>query len=39
MDGMSIRERCRVSRGDEADRFVGLKADTGNVTVSFPMGY
>ena len=39
MDGKSIRERCRVSRGDEADRFVGLKADTGNVTVSFPMGY
>ena len=34
-----ISEHCHVNRNDEGDRFVGIKADSKNVMVYFPIGY
>lgn len=35
----SIRERCHVNKNDENDRFVGVKADTNDAIIYFPLGY
>lgn len=32
-------ERCHVNTNEEGDRFVGIKADTSDAVVYFPMGY
>lgn len=35
----NIRERCYVNNNEEGDRFVGIKADTDNAVIYFPIGY
>ena len=34
-----INEHCHVNKNEEGDRFVGIKADSKNVMVYFPIGY
>lgn len=34
-----LRNRCRVNTNEKGDRFVGIKADSGEVVVCFPVGY
>lgn len=34
-----IRKRCRISTNEDGDRFVGIKADTDDAIVYFPIGY
>ena len=34
-----IRERCHVNTNDEGDSFVGVKADTDDAVIYFPIGY
>lgn len=31
--------RCHVNKNDDGDRFVGIKADSDNAMVYFPIGY
>lgn len=38
-ENFKIREHCRVNSNDEGDRFVGVKADSENVVIYFPLGY
>ena len=35
----NIRNLCRVSTDEDGDVFVGIKADSNNISVSFPLGY
>lgn len=35
----NIRERCHVNTNDEGDSFVGVKADTDDAVIYFPIGY
>lgn len=35
----SLKERCRVVSGHDGDRFVGVKADTDDAAIYFPLGY
>ena len=35
----NLRERCHVNSNDEGDSFVGVKADTDDATIYFPIGY
>lgn len=35
----SLRERCHINTNEEGDRFVGVKADTEDAVVYFPVGY
>ena len=35
----NIRERCRVNTNDEGENFVGVKADTSDAVIYFPIGY
>ena len=35
----NIRERCHVNSNDEGDSFVGVKADTDDAVIYFPVGY
>lgn len=35
----SLRERCHINRNEDGDRFVGLKADTDDAVIYFPIGY
>lgn len=35
----SIRQRCYVNTNSDKDSFVGLKADTGDAQLYFPIGY
>lgn len=35
----NIRERCHVNTNDEGDGFVGVKADTDDAMIYFPIGY
>jgi hypothetical protein len=35
----NLRERCRIISGDDGDRFVGVKADTDDAVIYFPIGY
>lgn len=34
-----IREHCHVNTNEDGDRFVGIKADSDNAMVYFPIGY
>ena len=34
-----IRDHCHVNSNDDGDRFVGVKADSDNAIIYFPMGY
>lgn len=34
-----LREHCHVNKNGEGDCFVGIKSDTENVIISFPLGY
>lgn len=36
---MNIRDRCHVNTNDEGDSFVGVKADTDDAVIYFPIGY
>lgn len=36
---LSLRDRCHVNTNSEIDRFVGIKVDSENVKVHFPIGY
>lgn len=35
----SLFERCHVNKNEDGDRFVGIKADSENAVVYFPIGY
>lgn len=35
---LGLIERCRVNRGDN-DGFVGIRTESGNIVVHFPLGY
>ena len=35
----NLRERCHVNTNAEGDRFVGVKADTHDAMIFFPLGY
>lgn len=35
----NLRERCHVNTNDEGDNFVGIKADTDDAIIRFPIGY
>lgn len=35
----NIRDRCHVNTNDEGDSFVGVKADTYDAVIYFPIGY
>lgn len=37
--GLNLKVRCHVNKNGDGDRFVGVKADTNNAMVFFPMGY
>lgn len=37
--GLNLRVRCHINENGDGDRFVGIKADTNNAMVFFPMGY
>ena len=34
-----IRDHCHVNKNGDGDRFVGIKADSENAMIYFPMGY
>lgn len=34
-----IKKHCHVNSNDEGDRFVGIKVDSDNIMVYFPIGY
>jgi hypothetical protein len=38
-DTKLLKNKCHVDTNEDGDRFVGLKADSDNVMVYFPMGY
>ena len=35
----NLRERCHVNTNDDGDSFVGVKADTDDAVIYFPIGY
>ena len=35
----NLRERCHVNTNAEGDSFVGVKADTEDAMIYFPIGY
>ena len=35
----NLRQRCKVISGDDGDSFVGVKADTEDAFIYFPIGY
>ncbi|AVQ97388.1 LlaJI family restriction endonuclease [Ethanoligenens harbinense] len=37
--GKNIRERCHVNTNEDGDSFVGVKADTEDAIIYFPIGY
>jgi hypothetical protein len=37
--GLNLKVRCHINKNGDGDRFVGVKADTDNAMVFFPMGY
>ncbi|MEG1957815.1 MAG: LlaJI family restriction endonuclease [Lachnospiraceae bacterium] len=39
MKEFDIRTQCHVNSNEEGDRFVGIKADSDNAMVYFPIGY
>ena len=34
-----IKEHCHINSNEDGDRFVGIKADSDNAMVYFPIGY
>ena len=34
-----IRKHCHINSNEDGDRFVGIKADSDNAMVYFPIGY
>lgn len=36
---VDLKKRCHVNTNEEGDRFVGIKADTTDAVVYFPVGY
>ena len=36
---MKLSARCHINKNGDGDRFVGIKADSDNAMVYFPMGY
>lgn len=39
MERCNIREKCIVNTSKDIDRFVGIKCDAGDFSISFPLGY
>lgn len=39
MQRTDIRSKCSVNSNREADTFVGLKSDNGDISIHFPLGY
>lgn len=39
MNSRGIRSRCSVNTNKEADTFVGIWCDNGDISVNFPLGY
>ena len=37
--GLNLKLRCHINENGDGDRFVGIKADSENAMVYFPMGY
>ena len=37
--GLNLQMRCHINKNGDGDRFVGIKADSDNAMVYFPMGY
>lgn len=37
--GLNLKARCHINENGDGDRFVGIKADSENAVVYFPMGY
>ncbi|MBE5758082.1 MAG: LlaJI family restriction endonuclease, partial [Clostridiales bacterium] len=35
----NLRERCHVNTNNDGDSFVGVKADSGDAVIYFPIGY
>ena len=35
----NLREHCHVNKNGEGDSFVGIKADTEDIVINFPIGY
>ena len=38
-DKKTLFDRCHVNTNEDGDTFVGVKADSDNVVVYFPLGY
>lgn len=38
-DHFVIREHCHINTNNDGDRFVGVKADSDNAVIYFPLGY
>lgn len=36
---VDIREKCRINSNRDAETFVGLRCDDGDIQISFPLGY
>lgn len=39
MQSLDIRSRCSVNTNKEADTFVGIKCDDGDISINFPIGF
>lgn len=39
MQRFNIRSRCTVNTNREADTFVGIKCDDGDISINFPLGF
>ncbi|MEG0794014.1 MAG: LlaJI family restriction endonuclease [Lachnospiraceae bacterium] len=37
--GLNLKVKCHINKNGDGDRFVGIKADTNQAMVYFPMGY
>lgn len=35
----NLKNKCHISTGNDGDRFVGIKFETGNIGIWFPIGY
>lgn len=35
----NLRQRCHVNTNEDGDSFVGVKADTDDAVIYFPIGY
>lgn len=38
-ENFKLREHCHICSNDDGDRFVGVKADSNNAMIYFPLGY